>query len=505
MNRKMRKEENPLKAINLQSIIAAKQSLPTPMLERFLDSFGIEIKPHELEDLELLVEAIYEHGTIFPLHNFFVGYRIEQISKEFDLLRVCDRLVVDIELKRQQTGERMEKQLRQNRYYLNSLNREVHLFTFVSSERKLYTLKDDRFEETSLKTLLEVLARQENLLEADVGQLFTPTQYLVSPFNQIGPFLNSQYFLTSQQQEFKNTILHLLHTKLGNQILAVEGEAGTGKTLLTYDIAKHFHDQQQAVTIIHCGLLNEGHLRLKQEGFDIRAAHVLDHHLPKSSLIVVDEAQRMHPSHIEKLLTYSYQNDVHLLFSYDPHQYIGREEAQYRNEETFQRVTTAERPFKLTGRIRSNKEMISFTKKLFNRRRPDQLRPYENIHFQYFTNLQDAKQFVQLKSRRGWQFIDYTVPPMNGDLIREMSLNYERNSLQVIGQEFDKVIIIIGEAVTYNEEGRLVDRTPNDYLAAHMIHQNMTRAREQLYVVILNNLEVLETCLHVLPLKEADM
>lgn len=490
-----------MKAINLRSLIVAKETLSPSLLQRMIETFEIDIKRHELEDLKILVDAIYEKGTITPLHHFFVGFRIEQISKEFDLLRVSDECVVNIELKWQNTGEKMERQLRQNRYYLNSLDRDLYLFTFVSTERALYRLNGERYERVPLEELITILNRQRHLLDADIQELFSPTKYLVSPFNQIGPFLNAHYFLTSQQQQFKDIVLEHIGTGKKGRILAIEGEAGTGKTLLTYDIAKHydFHEKKH-VHIIHCGLLNKGHRRLQEVGFRIDSIYTINwDDLYEADIIIIDEAQRMHPEDVHRLLAYAEVNAINLLFSYDPTQYIGRDEAMFKNEETFAQRTTYERPLKLTGRIRSNREIISFVKKLFNRKHPGPIETYDNIEFQYFTTIEDAEQFVKLKERTGWKFIDYTVPQANGTDIQQMSLNFERNSHQVIGQEFDKVIIIIGEAVRYNTNGRLVDSEfTSNYSAARMIHQNMTRAREALHIVILNNVEILETCVTLL-------
>ena len=47
--------------------------------------------------------------------------------------------------------------------------------------------------------------------------------------------------------------------------MSITGSAGTGKTLLTYDIAKDLKEDRKKYLIIHCGLLNSGHDKLNDE------------------------------------------------------------------------------------------------------------------------------------------------------------------------------------------------------------------------------------------------
>ena len=66
--------------------------------------------------------------------------------------------------------------------------------------------------------------------------LFEPSKYLVSPFNSPQDFLDGKYFLNRQQEEIKNRILRSIAEDSGFMCYAIEGGAGTGKTLLLYDI-----------------------------------------------------------------------------------------------------------------------------------------------------------------------------------------------------------------------------------------------------------------------------
>ncbi|MGM9944987.1 MAG: ATP-binding protein, partial [Lysinibacillus sp.] len=96
-----------------------------------------------MDDLHSLVDvitSITKHTNI--LNHFYVGFKINQISKEFDLLRIGENSIINIELKRESTKRKITKQLIQNQYYLKFLNVPIYNFTYVALTKKLYMLVD---------------------------------------------------------------------------------------------------------------------------------------------------------------------------------------------------------------------------------------------------------------------------------------------------------------------------------------------------------------------------
>lgn len=89
------------------------------------------------------------------------------------------------------------------------------------------------------------------------------------------------------------------------EILNITGAAGTGKTLVTYDIAKE-SNQSRKVLVVHCAKLNEVQRLLiekyKWDIISIRHLNVLS--LKNFELIVVDEAQRMSTNQLNLLVDY---------------------------------------------------------------------------------------------------------------------------------------------------------------------------------------------------------
>lgn len=197
-------------------------------------------KDYELKDLALLCENLKSqssHCHIFE--NYYINYKIPQIGKEFDILRIGKKDIVNIELKSQKVDlAKITKQLQRNHYYLSFLQKTIYCFTFVSETCVFYYYNEtnDDIETITIKNVIEILNNFE-YAKQDIDDLFIPSKYLVSPFNNTESFLENKYFLTQSQEKIKNKILQGINESKA-KVFSISGQAGTGKTLLTYDIAK---------------------------------------------------------------------------------------------------------------------------------------------------------------------------------------------------------------------------------------------------------------------------
>ena len=80
-----------------------------------------------MESLKKLADIFYSHeGSIEMMDGFFFGYKIPQIGKEFDLLKITDNACLNIELKSQDVSEsKIQEQLKKNEYYLSHSNGSI--------------------------------------------------------------------------------------------------------------------------------------------------------------------------------------------------------------------------------------------------------------------------------------------------------------------------------------------------------------------------------------------
>lgn len=94
--------------------------------------------------LSALVEQLIAKGLgVSDFDGFFFSYTIEHISKEFDLIRLSGdkSSILNIELKSTDVAQsKIEKQLRQNLYYLRHIAKDIRSYTYVSSSNTLYKL-----------------------------------------------------------------------------------------------------------------------------------------------------------------------------------------------------------------------------------------------------------------------------------------------------------------------------------------------------------------------------
>ncbi|MED2935291.1 hypothetical protein P4308_25070, partial [Bacillus wiedmannii] len=152
-----------MKPINLLSLVDASEKLSPSVFELYKEHFDIKVKKDEIEDLSSLVKELLSFVNILKIvEGFYVGYKINQINKEFDLLRFGEETIINIELKRKNTGDRMKKQLLSNKYYLSFLEKKVLQFTYVASEEKLYYLNEnEEFKESDIEFLFKQIHKQK--------------------------------------------------------------------------------------------------------------------------------------------------------------------------------------------------------------------------------------------------------------------------------------------------------------------------------------------------------
>lgn len=453
-----------------------------------------EIKSTDLESLNILLQNIYENEpgiNISNFNDFYIGYTIPQIGKEFDLLRFTDKSILNIELKRQITSK-IRYQLIKNKYYLKFFNKNLFFYTYAARERKLFKLNEDNeLLEVDLHELIDIIKSQvdENIINQNIDDLFIPSNYLISPFSKTEEFLNNEYFLTKEQEEIEQDIL----TRIQNNEKAflVTGGAGSGKTLLVYHLAKNFKANSKKVALIHMGNLNPGHEKLKEEfSWNIQPIKfwslIFKDNIPE--IIIIDEVQRANnKKQFEDIISKIKEKQIILIMSGDKNQTL-------RKEEGWAIEWTNINKYKLNEKIRTNKVLASFITVLLDLKRKHHIETSsKNIDIIYFENLEEAKQYIL--NKKNYTYISYTPNTGNyGNLCEMHRLNFAKSNTahQVIGQEFENVITVLDKNFYYDENERLWANkvTYNPYSLRKMFFQQITRAINKLEIVVIENIEL---------------
>lgn len=489
-----------MKCINIQSIIQANKSLTQDLFEKFLSYYDIRIKQDEIDDLSIFVDYFNESFDDIEIYdNFYVSYTIPQIGKEFDLLRFGEKSVVSLEIKSEATEEKIKKQLSRNKYYLGFIGKEILAFSFISKTKELFYLdEDDNLGKVNKKDLYEALKGQKVDSFVSPDDLFNPSDYLVSPFNSSKRFLANEYFLTNQQEKVKGQILSLMNSGVKCQFISIEGGAGTGKTLLTFDIAKVLIQEKLKPLIIHCGQLNMGHYELMENGWSI--VPIRDYgscDFSDYDVIIVDEAQRIYEKQLNSIVSKVQLKKCLCIFSHDKLQVLSKGEAK---RDASAKITSIAgiSTYKLSEKIRSNKEVAAFVKMLFFKNKNIPLPNNGNISINYFNNVASAALYLNSLNSGEWEVLRFTPSLYDSEHHEKYSDISKITSHKVIGQEFENVVVTIDEFFEYDANGELVYTGKAYYEPSKMLFQNITRARKKINIVIINNQKILSRCFEIL-------
>ena len=348
-----------MRRVNIKSLseIYSKNGniLPNGFLNYVGNDNNVEIKKDELIPLIKLINKIENCGKVVDMNcynNFYIGYEIPQIGKEFDLLKIMDNLIINIEYKREIENEiKIKKQLMKNRHYLKFLGREIILIGYSAREDKIYQLDGEALHEISAEKLGNILSTKGEVDITDLNVLFKVSNYLISPFNKSDQFMNSEYFLTDHQEKINKNIIEDIEE--GKKIFLIQGGAGTGKTLLTYHLCKELSEIGKKVAIIHCGALNQGQLLLNEKYnwniFSVKYyGMVTDQDF---DVIIIDEIQRINARQFKDLLNnYILPKQKILIASGDKKQILGNSEGEIIQD---LENSSAEK-YNLTKKIRTN-------------------------------------------------------------------------------------------------------------------------------------------------------
>ena len=456
------------------------------------------LKPHEIRTMTQFCQIMQSLGCkIVHFDGFYVSYTIQQINKEFDLLRFSKDSILNIEIKSElKTANKEDKilqQMRKNFYYLKFLGKKLLLFAYVEKEGFFrYNGTTDTLERVSELDVAERLMSHTADYSVDPDVEFVPSSYLISPFNSTERFMDGEYFLTQAQEKRK--------TEMNEELLAdpfmffcLSANAGTGKTLLLYDIAKQCIAQGNRPLIIHCGILNEGQEKLiNQYHWNILSIRSINWRIPLTALdnvdlVLIDESQRIRTQQLNAIINKAVENKVPIIFSYDTNQYL--KEGETRNiadylASSFPNIKVSVK--KLSNKIRTNKQLASFISNLMQIGREKENMSYECISIDYMDTEEELMEYIQFLRGRGWMPITYTTSQYYSEPYDHLIPVSEKTAHAVIGQEFSKVVLVMDQNFMYSETGKLLGRQ-SYYSASGMLYQIVTRVVDELKIIVLDN------------------
>ena len=458
------------------------------------------LKRHEIRNLSSFCTIMQKEGCcIANFDGFFVSYSIAQIGKEFDLLRFGSDYILNIEIKSElkiaQKETKILRQMHENHYYLQFLSKPIYIFTYVENDGFYQYLENESIIRVSPNIIAKYMRDQVANYSIDPDRLFIPSNYLISPFNSTDAFMRGNYFLTSAQEKIKEETKDELNDT-PFMFFCLSANAGTGKTLTMYDIAKSFNEANKKVLIIHCGILNQGHESLKEKyGWNIISIRNIprdknDLSISDYSIVFIDESQRIRAPQLSALVDTAVEGKIPLFFSFDTKQYLRSGETLDISEylsKNYPQIRLSNK--KLTNKIRTNKAMASFITNMFEIGKSHDNLNYDCVTVDYFDRIEEVKDYMTFLRSSGWTAITYTTSSYDLDPYSELVELGDANAHGVIGQEFSKVVFVMDKNFRYSDTKKLHARN-SYYSASGMLYQIVTRVVDELKIIVLDNPEL---------------
>lgn len=496
-----------MKPINIYALTRLNDSMRLERLERQMSQRNrfLKIKQWEIEGLRAFcagISGVMENASEL---NFYYSFTMPKLGKEFDLLRINDDIVVNVELKSGDvTDEVIQKQLIKNRYYLATLGKNMYFYTYIDRTDRLVRLSNSgRLVESRWEELAVVLSRQKDCYNGNIEELFKEDRYLISPLTDPGRFLRGEYFLTSQQRDIEKKILKNIrnsidNNKSGSDCISVQGFTGlpgTGKTILLYDIAMQL-SWSKKVCVFHFGAweneLEQLNERLKRIDFYYCNSGERISVNSRYSAILVDEGHRIDKKALDDILELADEWMAPVVISYDREDSIAKEERIMYGAELIEAVPGYVR-YQLTNRIRMNSELSSFVSSLMCSGRGNHRREYPSVSVVYASNRSEANTLLKNYENEGYVYI-HNSHSSTEDSHRRMEI-YEAAC-----KEFDRVVMEIDESYIYDEYGylrRAESDSHDDFRIRNLFH-GLSRAKKNIAVVVLKNVEVFDVLLYIL-------
>ena len=137
-------------------------------------------------------------------------------------------------------------------------------------------------------------------------------------------------------------------------------------------------------------------------------------------------------------------------------------------------------------------EGYSFIKNLFDLSKTNKSMIYKNIEIVNVSTISEAKEILAYYRSMNYEFISFTESRYKRHLIDYFK--GDANTHEVIGQEYDNVVMFLDSEFYYrnNELTALEHPCPN-YLFDKLLYQGITRVRENLCIVIFDNIDLSNT------------
>lgn len=451
-----------------------------------------QIKVSELNSYKNLLKHMVTELSPSQTSGFYLGFKLkDQANTQFDLLKVANETVVNIEFKSDEPDKRILSQASEHHRILSMAFNRIIVLEHLATTDELFC-----YDSSNKKMVLVPYNRLKDIIPNDSTGLnklikMTRSDFLVAPYNEPQKFLRSSYQLTTNQNNIKSAIL-----KSGKGMSMIKGGPGSGKTLLLVDIVRELQSKGFSIGMVMGAKPSSGQkLLMETMGVSLYWYYTLSSLEPllDKDVLVFDETQRITQNIIDEVKKLT--SDKIVVFSIDQQQVVHPEEKDREVQKQLEDIIDDKQIYELKQSVRINPELNSFYHRLLNKKyRGAPVSTFDNAAVRYFNDENDAKTYIQSKHDSGSVVIesDEYITQSTNRKTRKKEVEVSKNTKDVIGQEFRDVLLVFDQYVDYGEDDKLFVKKHGyyPYYDEKMIFQAITRASNSLEIVILNNLEL---------------
>lgn len=491
--------------INLLSFFEAEKKKEIFELYRRINCIE-NLSDEEINGIKTIYRKFIEYLDVndSKLSGYFLGKQYKRVvSEEFDILRFSDKKIINIELKSERiSDEEIKRQLNRHDYFLKSIDidLEVKLFTYIQETDELFKYCDNKKDIVPCKFNELIDEIPTDFVEKNLLERLNPTSFIISPYSDIKRFSSSQYFFNIQQKEAENLL-----KKSDKRLLGLRGGAGTGKSLILFDVAEYFSSNlEYKVLFIFCSKMEVDEIMNIDKVVSFKftdIVNVVNIDLETFDIIIIDESQRLTKSQWDNYISLLDQGKIDkLILSVDNAQTLRPEEKELNIEDKLKKISENDKDKieyvdYLTNSVRSDIELETFIKKLFDKKKSIKEIDFPKVNAVYFENENNARDFIEY-CRNKENFVPIELPECkkfkNGYVYStelEKIYNSSNSAFNVVGREFDRVVLPLRQEISYDSEGKLIIDTKKNYryLAENCLFQAITRVKSELLLVVIGN------------------
>ena len=475
----MIKKNKECKFINLKYLLDNK----LPIVKEYLRHNNINFNNNDVNVLLDFTSQLSMVAEDKILQNFILGYKILRLDKEFDLIKTDENSIVNIELK-----EKYEdiKQASNNYKILNTFNSKsnISIFCYCKKEGKIYYYNCDT------KDFIEsnILHINNKLQSIIIPKMININFQVYSIYKNPNFFLNNEYCLSKSQESIYENIMK----NISNKPIVIQGDAGTGKSLLSLYIHKELIKKEKSAFLLPIKIYTIINIKLIKE-YNISTVKEFITNNTITDYIIVDEAQNINEKDFKELKKLAKKGIV--LFG-DRLQDI--KDIGYFDKLSSMKLTNKILNMKRT--IRTNNTFVTFAKKVLN---IDASNKYEvdpeKIEIVMCEDNFDLKEYVYIEPLKS---LHYSKCITNNECAHKNCMKYKENSkvskciddIDSCSLEFDKVAIYLCDSYklvlsTTNKKKIIPTKKSNIYNFEKELYLMITRAVSKL-LIITDDLEV---------------